>query len=142
MSTSTWLIIAAILIIVEIISIGLTSVWFAFGAFAAAVVSCFTDSLVIELAVFIAVSIVLWVFTRPIAMKYIKPGKEKTNVETLPGSVAIVTEKIDNLGGTGAAKINGLEWTARSSDNSIIEAGETVVINEVSGVKLLVTKKA
>ena len=133
-----WLVIAAILIIVELITVSLTSVWFAGGAIAAAVCSMFTDNLWIQLIIFMAVSIVLWIFTRPIALKYLNLGKEKTNIESLAGQKAIVTETINNLESLGHAKINGLEWTARSVDNSVIEAGSTVIVKEISGVKLIV----
>lgn len=141
MSTTIWLIIAAVLIVIEIITIGLTSIWFAIGAFASAVCAVFTDNLWIQLSVFIILSVVLWIFTRPLAVKKLKLDKdniEKTNVESLVGQKAIVTSTINNLTAEGQAKINGLEWTARSADNSIIDAGSTVIIKEVSGVKLIV----
>ena len=85
-------------------------------------------------------SILLWIFTRPIAMKYLNLGKEKTNIDSLVGQQAIVTETINNLESLGHAKINGLEWTARSADNTIIEAGSVVIVKEISGVKLIVDK--
>lgn len=138
MSIVTWLIIAAVLIILEIITISLTSIWFAVGAFAAALVTTATDNLWIQLGVFIALSVILWIFTRPVAMKYLKLGRVKTNVESLAGQKAIVTETINNIEAKGHAKINGLEWTARSADNTVIDEGAFVVIKEVSGVKLIV----
>lgn len=138
MSLVTWLIIAAFLIIVELGTMGLTSIWFAVGAFAAAITTQFTNNLWIQLIVFMVLSIILWIFTRPIAVKHLNLGKEKTNVDSLAGQKAIVTTTIDNLQATGQAKVNGLEWTARSADDSIINAGETVIIKEVEGVKLIV----
>lgn len=138
MSLVTWLIIAAFLIIVELGTMGLTSIWFAIGAFAAAITTQFTNNLWIQLIVFMVLSIILWIFTRPIAVKHLNLGKEKTNVDSLAGQKAIVTITIDNLQATGQAKVNGLEWTARSADDSIINAGETVIIKEVEGVKLIV----
>lgn len=138
MSLVTWLIIAAFLIIVELGTMGLTSIWFAVGAFAAAITTQFTNNLWIQLIVFMVLSIILWIFTRPIAVKHLNLGKEKTNVDSLAGQKAIVITTIDNLQATGQAKVNGLEWTARSADDSIINAGETVIIKEVEGVKLIV----
>lgn len=138
MSIITWLIIAAVLIVLEIITVSLTSIWFAIGAFAAALVTTATDHLGIQLGIFIAISIILWIFTRPIAMKHLKLGRLKTNVESLVGQQAIVTETINNIEAKGHAKINGLEWTARSEGNTIINEGAIVVIKEVSGVKLIV----
>lgn len=135
-----WLWIAVILIIIELITVSLTSIWFAVGAIAAAVCGMFTDNLWIQLIIFMVASIVLWIFTRPIALKYLNLGKEKTNVDSLAGQQAIVTETINNIEALGHAKINGLEWTARSVDDSVIEAGSVVTIKEVSGVKLIVEK--
>ncbi len=143
MSVTTWLVIATVLIAIEIASVSLTSIWFAIGAFASAVCALFTDNLWIQLSIFIVLSIVLWICTRRIAIDKLKIGKdnvEKTNVESLAGQRAIVTATINNLTAEGQAKVNGLEWTARSVDNSIIEAGSTVMIREVSGVKLIVEK--
>lgn len=133
-----WLSIAIILIVFELITVSLTSIWFAGGAIASAVCSIFTDNLWIQLVIFMAASIVLWIFTRPIAIKYLNLGKEKTNVESLAGQKAVVTETINNLEAVGHAKINGLDWTARSADNTVIEAGSTVIVKEISGVKLIV----
>lgn len=138
MSIITWLIIAAVLIAIEIITVSLTSIWFAAGAFAAAVATIFTDNLFIQLGIFLALSVILWIFTRPIAVNHMNLGKEKTNVESLVGQQAIVTETINNVEASGHAKINGLEWTARSENNSIIDSGSLVIIKAVSGVKLIV----
>ncbi len=140
MGLTTWLIIAAVLIIIELGTMGLTSIWFAIGAFAAAITTQFSDNLWIQLIVFMVLSIILWIFTRPIAVKHLNLGKEKTNVDSLTGQKAIVTATIDNLKATGQAKVNGLEWTARSTNDEIINAGETVIIQSVEGVKLIVEK--
>lgn len=139
MSLMTWLIISAVLILVELFTMGLTSIWFALGSFAAAITSCITDNLWIQLLVFMLVSVVLWIFTRPIALKHLHLGKEKTNVESLVGQRAVVTATIDNLNNSGKADLNGQEWTARSVDGTIIEAGTTVTVQDISGVKLMVS---
>lgn len=141
MDSIYWLVALTILLIIEIITLGLTSIWFAGGALAAFLLSLFTDNLILEVGVFVAVSLVLLYFTRPIAMKYFNNKREKTNYEALEGSSGKVLEKIDNFNSTGVVLLNGLEWTARSSDDSIIPAGKKVIVKEVSGVKLIVEEE-
>ena len=75
-------------------------------------------------------------------MKLLKRGKnQETNLELNIGKVAVVTEKIDNVRGEGAVKINGLEWSARSLDDSVIEKDELVIFKEIRGNKALVERK-
>lgn len=136
-----WAVIFAVCIIVEIISLGLTTIWFAGGALVAAIVALFSTSFTIQVLIFIVVSLILIFTTRPIAKKHFNADSmEKTNVESLIGKEVIVTSAIDNLHSAGQVKVNGLEWTARSADNELIPEGTLVKINEVQGVKLIVTK--
>ncbi|MGF7146100.1 membrane protein implicated in regulation of membrane protease activity [Anaerotaenia torta] len=134
-----WLIILALLIIVEIVTLGLTTIWFAGGALVAFIVSLFYDNLMVELILFIAVSMVLLYFTRPLVLKYFNPKRIKTNYEGLIGKEAMVTATIDNMNAMGQAIVNGQEWSAKSLDGSIIEKGTRVVINSITGVKLVVS---
>ena len=92
--------------------------------------------------IFAVISLVLLFTTRPVALKHFKlSDMEKTNVESLVGKQVIVSETIDNLKATGQVKVNGLEWTARAADETdIIPQGTEVTINEVSGVKLIVSR--
>jgi membrane protein implicated in regulation of membrane protease activity len=133
-----WLAVAAVMIIAEIASMGLTSIWFAGGALVAAIIAQCGGHWALQLVCFAAVSVVLLIFTRPLFAKHIMKTNEKTNVESLIGEKAIVKERIDNVKAEGAAMVNGLEWTARSADDTVIEAGSTVEIVEVRGVKLIV----
>jgi membrane protein implicated in regulation of membrane protease activity len=133
-----WLAVAAIMIIAEIISLGLTSIWFAGGALVAALIAQLGGHWALQLIAFAGVSVVLLVFTRPFFAKHVMKEPEKTNVESLIGEKAVVKERIDNLKSEGVAMVNGLEWSARSADDSVIDAGATVEIVEVKGVKLIV----
>lgn len=135
-----WLLLAAIFIVIEIISLGLTTIWFAGGAFVAAIAAAFGVNVGIQALLFVVVAVLLLVFTRPLAMKHLEPNTEKTNSEALIGQTAIVLQEINNLKETGQAKINGMEWTARSKDDSVIEEGTKVKVVEISGVKLIVEK--
>lgn len=134
-----WLGILAVFLIIEAITAGLTTIWFAGGALAAAVAALLGGNLVTQVILFLVVSLLLLVFTRPLAVKYMNRGLEKTNVNDLPGRTAVVTEKIDNLAQTGRLRINDIEWTARAEkDNVVIPAGAIVEITEVRGVKVIV----
>jgi membrane protein implicated in regulation of membrane protease activity len=136
-----WLLLAAIFVVIEIISLGLTTIWFAGGAFIAALAALAGGNLVVQVILFAVVSIVLLVVTRPVAKKYLDSKTEKTNAEALIGQKAMVLDEVNNLMQTGRAKINGMEWTARSKEDAIIiPAGEQAEIVEIQGVKLILTR--
>lgn len=138
MSPISWLVAFLVLLLIEIATLGLVTIWFAGACLIAMVVSALGAPLWLQLAVFVIVSVVLFVFTRPIAMKYFNKSREKTNVENVIGKYAIVTETIDNLRGTGSVQLNGLDWTARSAEEAlVIEKDTKVEILEVKGVKLI-----
>ena len=134
-----WLVAFVILIGIEAATMALTTIWFAGGAvfaFFAAVLGCSVQT---QLVVFLIVSFILLLFTRPIAMRFVNRETVKTNVNGLIGRRAKVIAKIDNNEPSGAAVVNGQEWTARSTDDAVtIPVGTHVVIREVRGVKLIV----
>ena len=134
-----WLAILAFFLVVEAITAGLASIWFAGGALAAAIAAYLGAEIWLQILLFLAVSIILLIFTRPLAVKYMSKDLEKTNVNSLIGKKAVVTQKIDNLAQTGQVKINDVEWLARSfSDEGKIPENTVVVIREIHGVTLYV----
>lgn len=143
MAAMYWLILLIVLLVLEIVTLGLTSIWFAGGALAAFILSMLGVPAVIQWAAFCVVSLVLLFATRPWAVRYFNDQKkEKTNVDSLIGKTAVVTSEIRNLEGKGEAFVNGLTWTARTADDSAVIAENThVVILAVEGVKLIVEKK-
>lgn len=137
-----WLALFMILLVIEILTLGLTTIWFAGGAFVAFVLCGFGAPWQLQAASFIAVSFVLLVFTRPWAKKYFNQKTVATNVEGLIGQKAVVTETIDNRKGTGGVLIGAQPWTARSMDDTLlIPAGATVTVERISGVKAMVRIK-
>ena len=137
-----WLIILVLLVIIEIFTLGLTTIWFAGGALVAIVVAALGGPVWLQVLVALIVSTVLLFFTRPVAMKYFNRDREKTNAESLVGRQAIVLNEINNLQGTGQVTINGMEWTARTIvDGQTITPGEVVVVRGIHGVKLLVDRE-
>ena len=139
MEAIIWVALIILFAAIEIATVGLTSIWFAGGALAALLCYALGLGVAWQIVVFFAVSLVLLFFTRPWAMKYLKPHLIKTNYEEAVDKNVCITETVDNLKGTGTAVLNGQEWTARANEGqSRFPAGETVVIRAVEGVKLMV----
>ena len=92
----------------------------------------------LQLLLFIVISVVLLLFTRPLAVKYLNKDVQKTNVDSIPGEKGIVTATIDNLKAEGQVTIKGMEWSARAKDGNVIEKGKVVRVTSVEGVKLIV----
>ncbi|MFA9464515.1 MAG: NfeD family protein [Velocimicrobium sp.] len=139
MESLYWLILLAVLLVIEILTLGLTTIWFAGGALAATLVSIIGLSLPVQIVVFFIVSITLLVFTRPIAFRYINEHRSKTNYEGLIGKMIKITERVDNFNQTGTAVVNGQEWTVRSEQNgTILNPGDRATITTIAGVKLIV----
>ena len=127
-----WMAAFVILIGIEAATMALTTIWFAGGAVAAFLAAVLGVSVQVQLVVFLIVSFILLLFTRPLAMRFV-------NRETVIGRRAKVIAKIDNNDPSGAAVIDGQEWTARSADDAVtIQVGTHVRIKEVRGVKLIV----
>ena len=142
MGTIFWLILFVILLIIEIFTMGLTTIWFAGGAIIAFVLAFIGFELPVQIIVFLLVSILLLVLTRPLAIKFFNKERQRTNVESLIGQKAIVLEKIDTLRGVGRVEVNGMEWSAKTDEpEMLIEAGEIVIIEGIQGVKLIVRKE-
>ncbi|EJX00548.1 Nodulation efficiency, NfeD [gut metagenome] len=136
-----WLVLLAVLLGIEIATMGLTTIWFAGGALIAFLLSLFKTPLWSQITAFIVVSIVLLIFTRPIALKYLNKGVEKTNVDSIPGQKGIVTQTIDNLKAEGQVMVQGMKWSARSKNDRVIEEGKVVKVAAVEGVKLIVEEE-
>lgn len=137
-----WLIILIVLIVIEIITLGLTTIWFAGGSLAAFIAALCGAGLPLQIGVFLVISVVLLLFTRPLAVKYLNKNHSKTNVESVIGKQVVVLQEIDNLKSEGQVQLNGIEWTARSFDpNVIIQKDKIVNIVSVDGVKLIVREK-
>ncbi|MBE6772827.1 MAG: NfeD family protein [Ruminococcaceae bacterium] len=140
-TTIFWLVAVIALGVVEAVTVGLVSVWFALGALAALISSLFGGPLWLQIVLFIVVSALALIITRPLVKKYFnKESHKPTNADMVIGKEAQVTETIDNLQGTGAVRCMGKEWTARSENGETILSGETVTAVKIEGVKLIVRK--
>jgi membrane protein implicated in regulation of membrane protease activity len=138
-----WLIAMVVLLAVEALVPGLISIWFALGALAALISALFHAPFWLQVVWFVAVSALALLLTRPLVRKYVNNRTTPTNADMVIGKDAIVTEQIDNLRAKGAVLLDGKTWTARMEDESQnAEAGETVRVLRIEGVKLIVTKQA
>ncbi len=141
-TTMIWLVILVLLVVIELLTMGLTTVWFAGGALAATLASLLGLPLAIQIILFLVVSGLLLFFTRPIAVKYFNKDRVRTNAESLVGRQAIVISEIDNLQGIGQVNVGGMEWSARTRDENIkLPVGAVVVVLAIDGVKLIVEEK-
>ena len=133
-----WLAVFVVMLIVEFMTMGLTTIWFAAGSLISFVVALLGGPMWLQALVFFAVSIVLLIFTIPLVTKYQKKNVVKTNIDSLIGKEAKVIEEIDNNEAKGRAMIEGQEWMARSSSNEIIAANTMVIVERIEGAKLIV----
>lgn len=135
-----WLAAFIIFLLYEIVTLGLTSIWFAGGALAAFIVALCKGNLFIQIFVFLIVSFALLFTLRPFASKYFNKSRQKTNLDAIIGRQAVVIKEIDNLKGTGEISLSGQIWTARSEDDNVIEEHAKVEIVLIEGVKAIVKK--
>jgi membrane protein implicated in regulation of membrane protease activity len=139
-----WLALTIIFSLIELISsFSLVTIWFAISSLLMIFISGFTELLSspirfrLHLGLFLVIAILLLVFTRPIAIKKLKVGKEKTNVDALIGREALVTKKIGKFE-KGEIKTRGQTWTAVSEDGTEIAEGQECTIIKIEGVKAIV----
>ena len=137
-----WLAALIVFAILEAATAGLVSIWFAAGALAGLIAALFGGPLWLQVALFLVVSAVLIALLRPLADKYITPKKTRMNADRHIGRICLVQEEIDDLHETGAVKLDGVIWTARTGTNCVIPAGTTVRVLELQGAKLLVEPAA
>lgn len=136
-----WLGVIIVTVIVEIISVGLTSIWLSGGALAALLICALGGHWGLQMAVFFIVTVILLAFTRPWALRFVESKKVRTNYEELIGREVRVTEPVDNRQGTGRAVYNGMEWTARAAeDDVLLDVDEMAKVVSVQGVKLILEK--
>ncbi|MBR1693414.1 MAG: NfeD family protein [Lachnospiraceae bacterium] len=137
-----WLLLLVALVIAELISLGLTTIWFAGGALVAALMAMAGLPVGAQVGGFIVVSLGLLFSTRPIAVKYFNKDRIKTNAESLVGRQAIVVSEIDNLKGIGRVTVGGQEWSARTSDDQKkLPVGAVADVIAINGVKLIVEER-
>jgi len=136
-----WVVALVVFLIVEAVTAGLVSIWFVFGSLVALICAALGAAVWLQIFWFVIVSVATLVLTRPLVKRYVDSRSVATNADRSIGRAAVVTERIDNLAATGAVKLDGVVWTARSTDDAVaIETGERVTVRAIEGVKLIVER--
>lgn len=133
-----WAILIVVFLIVEGVTAGIASIWFALGAMVA-LISVFLGAPVwLQITLFIVVSAVTLFFTRPLARKYVNKRTQPTNADRVIGMTATVTEPVNNIAGKGYVSVGGRLWPARSETGEPIEKDVPVTVKSIDGIKLIV----
>lgn len=136
-----WMALVIAFIIGELVSVGLTSIWFAAGALVALIASIFGAPFPVQAGLFLVVSLALLAATRPWAQRYLNSRVQRTNADSLVGEIIRIEERVNNMDQTGMAVVRGQEWTVRAcNDSETIEKGQSAKVVQISGVKLMVEK--
>ena len=134
-----WAVFIVITAIIELQTSDLVTIWFTIGAVGALIAALFKLPIWLQLVIFLAISTVCLVATRPIAKKLQQKEVIRTNSDKVIGKVALVTKQIseDEI---GEVRIEGREWRAINNDGITFEVGEKVMVEAISGTKLIVSK--
>lgn len=133
-----WLIVLIILAVAEAATVGLVCIWFAGGALAALIAAGVGAPIWLQIGLFLVVSAILLALLRPMLRKIVRPQRTATNADRHLGRTALVTEEINNLKETGAVKLDGVTWTARTEGEQVIPVGTRIMVLRIEGVKMIV----
>ena len=134
-----WAFIIIATIIVELATDALLTIWFTLGAVVALIVLAFGGCEWVQLISFVGSSAIFLVATRPLTKKMMRRSIIKTNADRLVGTIAIVTKGF-NAGEIGEVKVDGVYWRAVNLDGVSFQEGEKVMIDAITGTKLVVSK--
>ncbi|MDR0883990.1 MAG: NfeD family protein [Oscillospiraceae bacterium] len=135
-----WLLAIAAFLVVEGVTVQLVSAWFAIGSLAGLIANLCGAELWLQLTVFAVVTVISLIAMRPLIKKINKTANATpTNADRCIGETAIVTEEINNLLGKGQVTVSGIPWTVRSTTDAVVPVGTPVRVEEIQGVKLIVS---
>lgn len=137
-----WLIAAGVFFIAEIATVGFMIFWLGIAALITCVVSLFTSNLVIQMAVFVILSAILLLFTRPLINKFVNKKEPEllTNAFSIIGKEATVVKSFDEVSKLGQIQVGSETWTAVSKDDELLKEGDIVKVEDIDGVKAVVTR--
>ena len=134
-----WLVLAIVLGVIEAVTFQMVAIWFAFGALAAIIPSLLGANIWIQFAVFLIVSVVALIGTRPFVKKVLKLRQVHTNADSLIGQVGVVV--VDSVEGeitSGHIVVSSQEWAACTEDGMELRKGDRVLVKKIEGVRLIV----
>lgn len=140
LSAIIWLVLTVLFAVIEASTTALVSVWFLSGALAAAIAALLGAATWVQLTLFAVISAALLACLRPFIRNYLRPKTVATNVDSILGQTAIVTDTIDNLHASGTVKVGAMPWSARSTDGTLLPVGTLVRIVRIEGVKVYVSR--
>ncbi len=134
-----WIALLVILVVIEASTVQLVTIWFAFGALVALIANIFNAPIYLQVTLFVVVSLVALIATRPLIKKFTHKKRIPTNADRVIGKKAVVLEDIDNSLAKGLVSVDGVTWSARASDSSVIPKDTSVDVEKIEGVKLIVS---
>lgn len=134
-----WLAALLVFLAAEAATVTLISIWFAAGALGAILVALLGGNLMLQVTVFLVLAILLLLSLRGIVRRHIRPRISKTNIDSIIGSTGIVLTPVNNIAALGQVQLNGVEWSARSTNGAHIPAGTLVKVDRIEGVKIFVS---
>ena len=134
-----WLILAALFLVIELVTIGMVSIWFLAGAVAALIAAALGAALWLQIVLFVIVTGLCFALLYPRLNRLVKKKQQPTNADMALGQTCVVVQRIDNVAGTGAETVGGKTWTARTRGGETVNEGELVRAEEIQGVKLIVS---
>ena len=136
-----WLGIAVVLAIIEVSTTQLVTLWFVIGAAVTAVCSAtfLKEQLVLQIVIFIAISALMLILTRPLVKKLKANQTVSTNSDRNIGKTALVISAINPDLGVGQVRVGNEKWSAKSQNGSAISEGTNVKVVDIEGVKLVVS---
>lgn len=142
MDAEYWLIVFIVLVVIELATMSLTTIWFAGGSLVAFAASLLGAGLGVQLVLFFVLSFAILFLTRPLAVKHLNRSRTKTNVDAMVGKTGIVVDEINNTLATGSVSIQGMEWMARSEDDiKSIPRDKVVEVLKITGAKVIVKER-
>ena len=139
MEAIIWLVLVVVFLVAEALTVSMVSLWFAAGAVVALLLSLLHLQVWVQVVLFFVVSGILLACLRPLVRRHVAPKIVPTNVDAIVGTRGIVTTEIDNVCAAGQVKVNGMEWSARSTTGEIIPEGTLIRVERIEGVKAFVT---
>lgn len=136
-----WLGVLVICIIIEAFTLSLTTIWSAIAAIPMIFISKTGMPFKWQLLIFALISLGLIIFTRPFAIKKLKIGRSKTNVNSLIGQEILVTKTVSQFQKGEAKTNNGVIWSVKSENDEEIAKGTVCIISEVEGNTLIIKQK-
>ncbi len=134
-----WSLVLIATIVIEFETADMVTIWFSVGAIGALIAAALDQNVVMQIGIFIAVSLVLIVLTRPMTKRFMDKTVIKTNADRFVGMIGTITVDVP-VGGRGEVLVDNSKWIAFSSSEKIIPVGTKVVVQDIVGIKLLVSK--